>query len=62
MEWSLSRAGAGNVRFHTSPLGAAWEAKPPLSRACPSIPFIAIDDHEILHAGGRGYGEIPVVR
>ena len=42
MEWSLSRASAGNVRIHTSPLGAGKEAKPPGSRACPGvgIPFI----------------------
>jgi len=26
MEWSLSRASAGNVRIHTSPLGADKEA------------------------------------
>gem|GEM_PF-6109321 len=31
----LSRASAGNVRIHISPLGAEKEAKPPLSRACP---------------------------
>ena len=35
MQWSLSRASAGNVRIHTSPLGAKKEAKPPLSWACP---------------------------
>ncbi|MGE0074560.1 MAG: alpha-glucosidase [Sphaerochaetaceae bacterium] len=42
MECSLSRASAGNVRIHTSPLGAEKEAKPPLSGACPGvgIPFI----------------------
>ncbi|MGE0073848.1 MAG: biotin--[acetyl-CoA-carboxylase] ligase [Sphaerochaetaceae bacterium] len=41
-EWSLSRASAGNVRFDTLPLGAAREAKPPLSRACPGVlpPFM----------------------
>jgi len=42
MQWSLSRASAGNVRIHTSPHGAEKEAKPPGSRACPGvgIPFI----------------------
>jgi hypothetical protein len=33
--WSLSRASAGNVRIHTSPLGAKKEALPPRSRVCP---------------------------
>ena len=42
MEWSLSRASAGNVRLHPSPLGATKEAKPPGSRVSPGvwIPFI----------------------
>ncbi|PKL28619.1 MAG: hypothetical protein CVV46_05635 [Spirochaetae bacterium HGW-Spirochaetae-2] len=35
MQWPLSRASAGNVRIHTSPLGAGKEAKPPGARACP---------------------------
>ena len=43
MGWALSRASAGNVRIHTSLLGAAKDAKHPGSRACPGvgIPFIA---------------------